>query len=64
MIRDRFKTEFSKVQELMYELKVHDAMTERVVVACPETLMSELREMLQRHRISGVPVTGAGKSPG
>ena len=40
----------------MYELKVHDAMTERVVVACPETLMSELREMLQRHRISGVPV--------
>ncbi|MHC4751255.1 MAG: CBS domain-containing protein [Planctomycetota bacterium] len=48
--------EFTKVQELVYELRVCDAMTRTIVTTTPETLMSELREILRSNRISGTPV--------
>ncbi len=48
--------EFTKVQELIYKLKVRDAMTKNLITANPETLMSELREILRSNRISGTPV--------
>lgn len=48
--------ELSKVQELVYELKVADAMKSRVISVSPDTLMSELREILKINRISGTPV--------
>jgi CBS domain-containing protein/anti-sigma regulatory factor (Ser/Thr protein kinase) len=47
---------FSKVQELIYELKVCDAMTREVVVVTPDRPMHELRAVLKDNRISGVPV--------
>lgn len=46
----------TKVQELVYELKVKDAMTKNVITVKPENLMSELREILRSKRISGTPV--------
>lgn len=52
---------FTKVQELVYESKVSDAMMEEVITAEPETLMSELREILRFNRISGTPVIDDGK---
>lgn len=46
----------TKVQEIIYELKVSDAMTKDVITATTETPMSELREILRTNQISGVPI--------
>ena len=46
----------TKIQELVYELKVGEVMTKRVITVAPQTLMSELREILRENRISGTPV--------
>ncbi|MDI6783889.1 MAG: CBS domain-containing protein [bacterium] len=45
-----------KVQELVYELKVEQVMVTNMVTVSPQNVMSELRELLRTHRISGVPV--------
>ena len=52
---------FSKVQELVYELKVSDAMAHNVVVVKPDDMMGELRTILRKHKISGVPVADNDK---
>ena len=52
---------FSKVQELVYELKVSDAMAHNVVTVKPDSMMSDLRAILLKHKISGVPVTAKDK---
>ncbi len=61
MTQNKSKTTFTKVQELVYELKVRDAVTKNVITAGPETLMSELREILRSNQISGVPVMDGDK---
>ena len=48
--------DITKVQELVYEMKVEQVMTKDVFSVSPDTLMSELRELLRNKRISGVPV--------
>ncbi|MFH1006141.1 MAG: CBS domain-containing protein [Candidatus Latescibacterota bacterium] len=48
--------EITRIQELVYELRVNQVMTQHVVTVAPETNMSELREILRVNRISGVPV--------
>lgn len=50
------KMEFTKVREMVYELKVRDAALKEVITINSETLMSELREILHANRISGTPV--------
>jgi hydroxymethylglutaryl-CoA reductase len=55
MIPKKSNTEFTKVQELVYKLQVRDAMTKNMITTGPETLMSELREILRSNRISGTP---------
>ena len=50
------KSDITKVQELVYELKIGEAVTRDLVTTTPETLMSELREILRANRVSGVPV--------
>ncbi len=47
---------FTKVQELVYEMKVKQVMTEDVITVRPETPMRQLREIFLRNRISGTPV--------
>ena len=47
---------YTKIQELVYELKVRDAMKHSVITTSPDTLMSELREILKSNRISGTPI--------
>jgi len=54
----------TKVQELVYELKVSDAMTEKVITLTPQSLMSELREVLKFNRISGTPIVEDGRLVG
>jgi CBS domain-containing protein/anti-sigma regulatory factor (Ser/Thr protein kinase) len=56
MIPKKSNPEFTKVQELVYKLKVRDAMTKDLITAEPGTWMRELREILRSNRISGAPV--------
>jgi len=49
-------TEVQKIQELVYELKIGDIMTRRVVTVTAETTMHEVRDLMRDHRISGLPV--------
>jgi CBS domain-containing protein/anti-sigma regulatory factor (Ser/Thr protein kinase) len=46
----------TKIQELVYEMKVEDVMHKNVITVQPTTRMSELREILRVNRISGTPV--------
>lgn len=55
---------FTKVQELVYELKVRDAMMQNIITTSPDTLMSELGEILRSNRISGTPVVEGDKLVG
>ncbi|GAJ13199.1 unnamed protein product, partial [marine sediment metagenome] len=48
--------EVTRVQELIYEMKVEDIMVMDVVSIDVNTRMSDLRELLREKRISGVPV--------
>jgi len=48
--------EVTRVQELIYEMKVEDIMVTDVVSIDVNTRMSDLRELLREKRISGVPV--------
>jgi len=56
--------EVTKVQELVYELKVEQAMTRDVITITPQSSMSEFREVLRVNRISGTPVLENGKLVG
>ncbi|UCF99045.1 MAG: CBS domain-containing protein [Spirochaetaceae bacterium] len=50
-------SQFTKIQELVYELKVTEVMTRKLISVHPTTKMSELRTILRDNRISGTPVT-------
>jgi len=56
--------EITKVQELVYELKVEQAMTKDVVKIHPKKRMGELREILRVNRISGTAVVDEDKLVG
>ncbi|MBL7075375.1 CBS domain-containing protein [candidate division KSB1 bacterium] len=56
--------EITKVQELVYELKVGQVMVKDVITVTPHNLMSELRDLLRDKRISGVPVVDKGRLVG
>jgi CBS domain-containing protein/anti-sigma regulatory factor (Ser/Thr protein kinase) len=50
----------SRLQELVYELKVKAAMTEEVITVSSTAKMSDLRAILKDNRISGAPVVSNG----
>jgi CBS domain-containing protein len=54
----------SKIQELVYEIRVGDVMKGDVFTVSPQTHMSVLRVILQEKRISGTPVVDKGKLVG
>ena len=51
----------SKIQEMAYETKVSDAMSPGLITVTPETPMTDVREILRKNRISGLPVIQQGK---
>ncbi len=57
-------TEVTRVQELVYELKIGDVMTKRLVTVTPDTSMAEFKEVLRVNRISGTPVVEDGRLVG
>jgi len=46
----------SRIQELVYEIRVGEVMQKDVITISPQTNMSELRGILREKRISGAPV--------
>jgi len=56
--------ELTRVQELVYELRVSEVMTPRVITVSPESTMAELMSILRINRISGTPVVREGKLVG
>ena len=56
--------QITRLHELVYELKIAEVMTQEVVTITPQTSMSELRKILQEHRISGTPVVENGELVG
>jgi len=53
--------EVSKIQELVYELRIAEVMQPEVITVMPHTSMRELKEILRLKRISGAPVIEDGK---
>jgi CBS domain-containing protein/anti-sigma regulatory factor (Ser/Thr protein kinase) len=58
------RPQLTRVQELVYELRVAQAMTGEVVTVTPQTRVSEFREILRINRISGTPVVEHGELVG
>lgn len=56
--------DITRVQELIYELKIKEVMTRNVVTVSPQTSMFKVRELLREHQISGVPVVENGELVG
>jgi len=56
--------DITKVQELVYEMKVEQVMTKDIISVSPHSLMIELRDLLREKRISGVPVVDEGRLVG
>ncbi len=49
-------TQFTKIQELVYDLKIEQVMTRSVITVTPETPIREIKEIMRVKRISGIPV--------
>lgn len=55
---------FSVAHELVYELKVKDALRDELITVTPRQTLREVQHLLRDHRISGVPVLEDGKLVG
>lgn len=54
----------TKIQELVYEMKVTDIMTEKVLTIGPEETIIDLREKMKNLKVSGLPVCEGEKMVG
>ena len=54
----------TRTQELIYELKVQQAMTRDVITVEPEHSMEDVRTILRERRLSGTPVLREGRLVG
>ncbi len=52
--------EFTKKQELIYNLPIEHVMRKNVITVTPETTIRQLKEILKTNRISGAPVLDNG----
>ena len=57
-------TELTKIQELMYELRVGEIMTRPVITVTPDAAMRRAKDLMRSHRISGLPVVEADELRG
>jgi CBS domain-containing protein len=54
----------TKLQEIVHELMVRDVMTTDLITVKPEAEVRELRDLLRKYRISGLPVIDGGAMVG
>lgn len=64
MTKDARAAEITKIQELIYELKIEQVMTACVITVTPQQTMADLKEILRRNHISGAPVLQDGELVG
>jgi CBS domain-containing protein/anti-sigma regulatory factor (Ser/Thr protein kinase) len=55
-ITDHDANEINRVEELSYDLKIHEVMTASVKTATPDMPLSKVLDLLRVNRISGLPV--------
>lgn len=55
------KLELDKTQEILFELKVQDVMSQKITTLGPDDTMNDLRSLLKDSSISGVPVVENNK---
>lgn len=55
-ITDQDAHDISRVEELSYDLKIHEVMTADLKTATPDMPLSQVLEILRVNRISGLPV--------
>jgi CBS domain-containing protein/anti-sigma regulatory factor (Ser/Thr protein kinase) len=58
------RLEVTKLQELVYELKIDQVMTKKVISVSPDDPISRLKELLRINRVSGAPVLKDGELVG
>jgi CBS domain-containing protein/anti-sigma regulatory factor (Ser/Thr protein kinase) len=56
--------EVTKLQELVYELKIEQVMTKKVFTVGPDDTLRHLKDVLRINRISGTPVLRGGELVG
>ncbi len=56
--------EFTRVHELVYELRVEQVMTEKVLTLRPDASLRDAKELFRVNRISGAPVLRDGELVG
>jgi len=56
MISDEYAGTITKVEELAYEIQIHEVMTEDISVLSPDMKMETALDIFQKERISGAPV--------
>ncbi len=56
--------EVTKLQELVYELKIEQVMTRKVITVSPDDSVLHLKDVLRVNRISGTPVLRNGELVG
>jgi CBS domain-containing protein/anti-sigma regulatory factor (Ser/Thr protein kinase) len=52
------KIEFTRVHELVYELRIAQVMSDKVLTLRPDDTLRDAKEVLRLNRISGAPVAG------
>jgi predicted transcriptional regulator len=57
----RRKPKIHKTQELSYELKIREAMNKKILTLTPNHTVLDLRKILKKRRISGMPVVESGR---
>ena len=55
-LTDRDAHEINPIEELSYDLKIHEVMNANVITTSPEVPIASVLELLRTNRISGVPV--------
>jgi CBS domain-containing protein/anti-sigma regulatory factor (Ser/Thr protein kinase) len=61
IISDEYAENITRVEELAYELRISEAMTENVFRLDPDMPMESALDIFQEQRFSGAPVTQDGK---
>jgi len=59
-ISDEYAENITRVEELAYELRIHEVMTENVYCLDPDMHMETALDIFQQRRFSGAPVTQDG----
>ncbi len=55
-LTDRDAHEINRIEELSYDLKVHEVMVSNVITTTPDVPISKALELVRINRISGIPV--------